>query len=116
MQTKKWITLAVAAIFFLAALGGSASAQDKAYPANRSVAKVMKITVIGEIIKDESTGGYYIQGKKPAEIFRITNQNPDILEEYVKNGKDVTIEAHSVMGDNLVIEKIQGKNYTEAVK
>ena len=116
MQTKRWITLAMTTMFFLAAMGGSASAQDKSSTANHSFTKAMKITVMGEIIKDESMGGYYIQGKKPAEIYRIVNQNPDILEEYAKDGKDVTIEAHSVMGDNLVIEKIQGKNYMEAMR
>ena len=75
---------------------------------------VMKITVVGKIVKDESMGGYYIQGKQPPEIFNIVNQNPKVLEKYAKNGKDVTIEAQSAMGDNLVIEKIEGEKYAEA--
>jgi hypothetical protein len=37
-----------------------------------------------------------------------------VLEKYAKSGKDVTIEAHSAVGDNLVVEKIQGKKYAEA--
>ena len=115
MQTMKVITLAVAALFFMAAVGGSALAQQKAStPANPPAAKAVKITVVGKIVKDQSMGGYYIQGKKPPEIFRIVNQNPDVLEKYAKSGKDVTIEAHSAMGDNLVVEKIQGKKYAEA--
>jgi hypothetical protein len=114
MQTKKVVTLAVAGLFFLAAVGGSALAQGKAStPGNPPAAKEMKITVVGKIVKDESMGGYYIQGKKPPEIFRIVNQNPNVLGKYAKNGKDVTIEARSALGDNLVIEKIQGKKYTE---
>jgi hypothetical protein len=117
MQIKKAVTLAVAALFFIAAVGGSALAQQKAStPANPPAAKAVKLTVVGKIVKDESMGGYYIQGKKPAEVFRIVNQNPQVLEQYAKNGKDVTIEAHSAMGDNLVIEKIEGKKYAEAKK
>jgi hypothetical protein len=117
MQTKKAVTLTAAALFFLAAVAGSVLAQEKvSTPAKPPAAKAMKVTVIGKIVKDESMGGYYIQGKKPPEIFRIVNQNPNVLEKYAKNGKDVSIEAHSVMGDNLVIEKIQGKKYTEVKK
>lgn len=117
MQTKKVVTLAVAALFFLAALGSSSVAQEKApTPAKPSTAKAMKLTVVGKIVKDESMGGYYIQGKKPAEVFRIVNQNPKVLAKYVKSGKDVSIEAHSAMGDNLVIEKIQGRKYVDAKK
>ncbi|MBU4449247.1 MAG: hypothetical protein KKD99_11730 [Proteobacteria bacterium] len=117
MQTKKLATLAVAALFFLTAVGGSALAQEKApAPAKPAAAKPMKITVVGKIVKDESMGGYYIQGKKPPEIFRIVNQNPTVLEKYAKGGKEVTMETHSAMGDNLVIEKIEGKKYPEAKK
>ncbi len=115
MQTKKAVTLVVAALFFLAAVGGSVLAEEKASTqANPPAAEAMRLTVVGKIVKDESMGGYYIQGKKPPEIFRIVNQNPNVLEEYATSGKDVSIEAHSVMGDNLVIEKIQGKKYMEA--
>jgi hypothetical protein len=117
MQTKKMITLAVAVLFFLAAVGGSALAQQKAStPAKPAAAKPMKFTVVGKIVKDESMGGYYIQGTKPPEIFRILNQNPEVLGKYAKSGKEVTIEARSEMGDNLAIEKIEGKKYTEAKK
>ena len=115
MQTKKVITLAVVAIFFLASMGGTVLAKEQgSTQANVPAAKVMKITVVGKIVKDESMGGYYIQGKQPPEIFNIVNQNPKVLEKYAKNGEDVTIEAHSAMGDNLVIEKIEGEKYTEA--
>jgi len=116
MKIKAVLILAVSVLFFLA-MGGSAPAQDKAPSTAKSpAAKPMKIKVVGKIVKDDSMGGYYIQGKKPPEIFRIVNQNPEVLEKYAKSDKDVTIEAHSAMGDNLVIEKIQGKKYKEAVK
>jgi hypothetical protein len=117
MQIKKMVTLAVAAIFFMAVLGGSALAQQKAStPATPPAAKAVKLTVVGKIVKDESMGGYYIQGKKPPEVFRIVNQNPTVLEQYAKSGKEVTIEARSEVGDNLAIEKIEGKKYHEAKK
>jgi hypothetical protein len=117
MQFKKVVTLTAAALFFLGCLGGNGLAQEKAAtPAKPPAAKSMKLTVVGKIVKDESMGGYYIQGKKPAEIFRIVNQNPKVLGKYAKNGKDVTIVARSAMGDNLVIEKIEGKKYTEGKK
>jgi hypothetical protein len=117
MKKGKLAVLAMAALFFLATVGGSALAQAKGpTAAPPAAAKAMKITVVGKIVKDESMGGYYIQGKKPPEIFRIMNQNPTVLEKYAKSGKEVTMEAHSAMGDNLVIETINGKKYTEAKK
>jgi hypothetical protein len=117
MQIKKVVTLAAAALFFLAALGGIVLAQEKApAPVKPPAVKAMKLTVVGKIVKDESMGGYYIQGKKPPEIFHIVNQNPKVLGKFAKEGKDVSIEAQSAMGDNLVIEKIEGKKYTEGKK
>jgi hypothetical protein len=117
MKTRKLMVVALAACFALAGLNGAALAQEKApAPAKPAAAKPMKITVVGKIVKDESMGGYYIQGKKPPEIFRIVNQNPKVLEKYAKSGKEVTMETHSAMGDNLVIETINGKKYQEAKK
>lgn len=117
MQAKKMITLAVAILFCLAAVSGSVLAKEQTSTlANPSAAKTMELTVVGKIVKDESMGGYYIQGKKPPEIFRILNQNPKVLEQYAKSGEDVTILAVSVIGDNVNIEEIDGKKYTEADK
>ena len=116
-MTKKLTILAVAVLFFMIVVGESALAQEKAKaPAKPPAAKVMKIKVVGKIVKDKSMGGYYIQGKKPPEIFRIVNQNPKVLGKYAKSGKDVTIEAHSALGDNLFIEKIEGKKYKGSKK
>jgi hypothetical protein len=36
------------------------------------------------------------------------------LDSLIKSGKTVTIEAVSVMGDNVNIQKIDGKAYKEA--
>jgi hypothetical protein len=117
MNINKLAILAIAVLFLVATAGGSALAQEKApTPDHPSAAKAMKIMVVGKIVKDESMGGYYIQGKKPPEVFRIVNQNPKVLESYAKSGKEVNIEAHSTMGDNLTIDKIQGKQYTTPKK
>jgi hypothetical protein len=112
MNLNKMAILAIAVLFLGASVGGSALAQPKAAaPAQPSAAKGVKIMVVGKIVKDESMGGYYIQGKKPPEIFRIVNQNRKVLGNYAKSGKEVSIEAHSTLGDNLIIDKIQGKKY-----
>jgi hypothetical protein len=74
---------------------------------------MQKLTLVGKIAKGKSMGGYYIQGEKPPEVYRIVNQNPKVLQNYVKSGKLVTIETRVVMGDNLAIEKIDGKKYQE---
>ena len=117
MNTNKLAILAIAVLFLVANVSASALAQGKApTPAQAPALKGMKIMVVGKIVKDESMGGYYIQGKKPPEIFRIMNQNPKVLEGYAKSAKEVTIEAHSAMGDNLIVDKIQGKKYMEPKK
>jgi hypothetical protein len=74
-----------------------------------SAVQTMKLTITGKIAKSEQ--GYIIQGQKPPELFTILNSNPKVLDELVKSGKTVTIAAVSVMGDNINIEKIDGKPY-----
>jgi hypothetical protein len=75
-------------------------------------AQSMKLTITGKIAK--SAQGYIIQGQKPPELFTILNPNPKVLDKLVKSGKTVTIEAVSVVGDNINIVKIDGKSYKEA--
>jgi hypothetical protein len=74
-------------------------------------AQTMKLTITGKIAKTEQ--GFIIQGQKPPELFTILNPNPPVLDKLVKSGKTVTIEAVSVMGDNINIEKIDGTPYKE---
>jgi hypothetical protein len=107
MKSKKLGFVVAAALLALALVAGGALAQPAA-------PGVQKITVLGQITKDATMGGYYIQGEKPPEVFRIVNQNPKVLENYVKSGKSVTVEARVVQGDNLAIEKIDGQTYLEA--
>jgi len=75
-------------------------------------AKPIVLTITGKIVKDGQN--YIIQGQKPPELFTILNSDPSVLDTLVKIGKTVTIEAVSVMGDNVNIQKIDGKPYKEA--
>jgi hypothetical protein len=70
------------------------------------------LTITGKIVKDDQN--YIIQGEKPLELFTVLNPNPSVLDILVKNAETVTIEAISVMGDNVEIRKINGKSYKEA--
>ena len=46
-----------------------------------------------------------------SEIYTVLNPDPKILDEFVKSEKDVPIEIRIVSGDNVNIEKINGKGY-----
>ena len=97
------------------ALAGPVLAQAPkagAKPGAPAATKPMTMSITGKIAKAEQ--GYIIQGQKPPELFTILNPNPQILDSLVKSGKSVTIEAVSVMGDNVNIQKIDGKAYQEA--
>jgi FKBP-type peptidyl-prolyl cis-trans isomerase len=76
----------------------------------KSILRKMNLT--GEIAK---TGqGYIIRsriGNVPSEIYTILNPDPKVLDEFVKNEKTVPIEVRIVSGDNVNIEKIDGKKY-----
>ena len=107
---KKFIL--IAAILSLALTGpvlaqGPKAADKQPAPA----AQPMKLTITGKIAKAEQ--GYIIQGQKPRELFNIVNADPKILDKLVKSGKIVTIEAVSVVGDNVNIKKIDGQPYKE---
>lgn len=94
-----WVSLGVLAV-------QQASAQT------RPAAAVRNMDITGEIAKLDQ--GYIIRGKKPAEIFTILNPEPGILDAYVKSGKTVRITVRIVSGDNVNIEKIDGKAYGKA--
>jgi hypothetical protein len=44
-------------------------------------------------------------------IWTILNPKPDILDAFVKSEKTVPMEVRIVSGDNVNIEKIDGKTY-----
>jgi len=83
--------------------------------AGSSLAKTEPLTPVkameikGEIA--QMNQGYIIRGTAPAEIFTILNPNPEILDKYVKNGKIAVVSVRIVSGDNVEIQKIDGKDY-----
>ena len=86
--------------------------QAGAKPGAPAAARPMTMSISGKIAKTEQ--GYIIQGQEPRELFTILNPNPQVLDSLIKSGRSVTIEAVSVMGDNVNIQKIDGKAYQEA--
>ncbi len=107
-------SIVIATILFLALAcrvlaQGAGTRADEKQPA--PAGQLMKVTITGKIAKAEQ--GYIIQGQKPRELFTILNANPKVLDKLVKSGKTVTIEAVSVVGDNVNIKKIDGKTYKE---
>ena len=72
------------------------------------------INITGKTIKEPD--GYYIEGQTPPEIFRILNPVPKQLDWIVESGRSVKIEAQIVQGDNVNIEKINGKTYQKEGK
>ena len=87
--------------------GDKASAQPVA-----QAAPTRKLNVTGEIGKSEH--GYIIRTRKggvPTEILTVLNPDPKLLDPLVKNEKTVPLEVRVVSGDNVEIEKIEGKAY-----
>jgi hypothetical protein len=83
--------------------------ESKAPPPKTARMEPQKIMITGKIYKDNT--GYYIQGQKPPEVFTINNPDRKVLDKLAKSGKTVAIDAVSVVGDNVAIEKIDGKPY-----
>ena len=75
--------------------------------------KLSQVTVKGKINYMPVMGGYYIRSKP--EVYKITNQNPAVLEGIFKSGKVVTILAKP-HGDLLEIISIDGKPYVGVKK
>jgi len=87
--------------------GDKADQQSKAQATQAQT--VRRMTLTGEIAKAEH--GYIIRGKQPQMIWTILNPDPNILDAVVKSGKTVPMEVRIVSGDNVDIEKIDGKEY-----
>jgi FKBP-type peptidyl-prolyl cis-trans isomerase len=84
----------------------------KEYAQTAQAQAVRKMTLTGEIAKSEQ--GYIIRSRKGgvlSEIYTILNPNPKVLDGFVKSEKTVPIEVRIVSGDNVNIEKINGKEY-----
>jgi FKBP-type peptidyl-prolyl cis-trans isomerase FklB len=85
----------------------NAAQQPAAQSAQSPAVRQMSIT--GEIGK--AAHGYIIRGKQPQMIWTILNPDPKILDAFVKSEKTVPMEVRIVSGDNVNIEKIDGKAY-----
>jgi hypothetical protein len=83
----------------------------KAQGKRQSSESVNLINITGKVTKESDA--YYIQGQTPPEVFRILNPIPNQLDRIVKSGKSVHIEARIALGDNVDIEKIDGKPYQQ---
>jgi len=91
--------------------------EKAAKPAPAQAAQTRKLSITGEIGKSEH--GYIIRSKMGgvlSEIYTVLNPDPKILDPFVKSEKDVPIEIRIVSGDNVNIEKINGKVYAQAAQ
>ena len=107
MKKRQTVILFIIAIILAC---GSPAVQEKREETDPK-RPVRKMSVTGEIAQAEH--GYIIRGKTPSMIFTILNPVPEILDEFVKSEKVVPIEVRIVSGDNVAIEKIDGKEYQE---
>ena len=86
---------------------------DQANPASSAqtgqTGAVRQMNITGEIGK--AANEYIIRGKQPQMIWTILNPDPNILDAFVKSEKTVPMEVRIVSGDNVNIEKIDGKAY-----
>ena len=115
MHPKKLLAILAAGVLSLAlAAGAAAQAPPKASGAKAHKRQPLKqMTVKGKINHLKVMGGYYIRSKP--EVYKIANQNPQVLEGIYKSGKMVTIVAKPY-GDILEIISIDGKPYQGAKK
>jgi len=105
MRKTRTFVLIIMAIFLV--FGSLASQELGAQTAQTQTVRKMDLT--GVIAK--ARHGYIIRSKMPAEIFTILNPVPDKLDGFVKSEKTVSLEVRIVSGDNVNIEKIDGKQY-----
>lgn len=101
-------------IVVLVACTGFAQQKPQGQTPEDKASDSSSIFIIGKIEYNPSEGGYFIRGDHPyGKIFRIANQNPELLEPLLKSGdKHVNIEGRLTAGTNILfIEKIWGKAY-----
>ena len=116
MNTKRLIgtILMVSVVVMVACPGIAQKPQGQQTPEGKAPDSPT-VFVIGKIEYQQSQGGYFIRGDQPfGRIYKIANQNPEVLEPLLKSGnKLVNIEGRLTAGTNILfIEKIWGKPYT----
>jgi len=76
-----------------------------------------KVSLKGKLSYVQRTGNYMVTTDSPAVEYFIVNPEPVVLDKLIKEGKDVKIEGRLTIGaDQLLVEKINGKKYSEAKK
>jgi len=105
----------ILSIVTLVACPGIAQTPQGQTPEGKAPPDSPAIFVIGKIEYQQSEGGYFIRGDQPfGRIYKIANQNPEVLEPLLKSGnKLINIEGRLTAGTNILfIEKVWGKPYT----
>jgi hypothetical protein len=97
---------------------GFAEEQEQEEGLGTNAPESFQVTVSGQILYNESEGGYFIQGDGPNVKFRIANQNPEILKPLLNSrNKEVQLEGRFATGMTILfIEKIEGKPYQATPK
>ena len=109
---KRQVSILLMAVFFL--IFAAFAVQCTKVQTNEQDTRVREMAVTGEIAKGYNN--YIIRGKVPSMILTILNPDPKILDEYIKTGKIVDIEALIVSGDNIKIKTIDGKEYSQKIQ
>jgi predicted ferric reductase len=118
MKLSRFIAFVLCLSLSIISTAGFAQQKPQEQTSVGKAAKSSKIVVIGQIQYLKSQGGYFVRGDHPFGIFKIANQNPDLLKKLLKSGdKHLNIEGRLTNGTNLLsIEKINGQVYTCAKK
>jgi len=111
MRLKSMLAVLAAGVV-AAALASAGALVQAASPGNAPAVKPpprgLQVTLPVKVKNMRAMGGYYLQGA--IEVYKIANQNPEVLEPLVVSGETVTIEALA-SGDLLTIQTINGKKY-----
>lgn len=105
------VILAAAILLFSVAPPDARSAQNNPATTTQTTnPQPLIFDVVGKIV--QKPDGYIIKGQVPAEIYRIINPDPAQLDEFALIQEILTLRVKSIVGDNVAIEKINGKAYT----
>jgi hypothetical protein len=111
MRLRRLLTLLAAGVLAIALTSSGVLAQAAPQgdgPAADPQRKGLLVTRQVKVNNMKVMGGYYLKGI--SEVYKIANQNPEVLEPLVKSGETVTVKAYA-RGDLLTIESINGKKY-----
>ncbi len=90
--------------------GNSGPPQERPQEPESKGQELSTTSITGKICYQKSGGGYFICIGHPFSKFKIANQDPELLERYLKRGGDLNIEG--TKGTNpIFIEKINGQPY-----